>query len=655
MAIESLRITSTESCEQGRSWGEAGPYDVLRGTVMIALDPTAAANERITDITLAERGADGLVRAEADFCVLRPRDAARANGGLFFSVANRGNVTIPFGLGPAPVLATLPAGVIPHGESLVLHGGWTIAWCGWQFDLARGPRQLGLTVPQALQDSQPIEGDFRIELRAAADTASLRLLDQTAIMAGRTQPVYPPAGREQPTASLSERETPAGERITIPRNRWRFAHEKDGVAEPSDSHIWLEGGFKAGSIYELVYRTAYCPVAGIGMAAIRDFVSELRHNRRPELALAPVDRTIGMGVSQTGRLLRGFLADGFNVDEAGDTVFDGVFIHVAGGRSGEFNHRYAQPNEALAHGFGETGGGPWETPAGGLLGRQRALGGVPKIFWVNSAWEYWRADASLTHTDRHATRDIPNPAGVRSYLMAGLDHLGANTEMAHQMGIANEPTGVDPSPLLRALFSHLDAWVTRGVEPPASRIPSIAEGTAVSRESVLVAAARIPGANRPDPEALPRVPDIDLGPDAHRGIVRWPASHFDYATTVVSAVDDDGNEVAGIRMPEQQVPVATLTGWNTQKQHGRYRPLSAMPGSRLPFAHTAAERTATGDPRRSIAERYRDRDDYRQRIAAATDALIAEGFLLAPDREFAIESALRGWDAAMEAGRQVGR
>ncbi|HKS92055.1 MAG TPA: hypothetical protein VJQ83_09025, partial [Tepidiformaceae bacterium] len=189
MAIESLRITSTQTYEGGRSWGETGPFEVVRGVVTFALDPNATANQRITDITLAERAADGLVHAEADFCVLRPADPARANGGLFFSVANRGNVTLPFGLGPAPVLATLPEHTIPSNDSLLLHGGWTVAWCGWQFDLSRGPRQLGLTVPQALHDRKPIEGDFRIELRAATDATSLRLLDGTAIMAGRTQPV----------------------------------------------------------------------------------------------------------------------------------------------------------------------------------------------------------------------------------------------------------------------------------------------------------------------------------------------------------------------------------------------------------------------------------------------------------------------------------
>lgn len=651
MAVESLTVTSTSDYEDGRAWGEAGPYEVVRGVVTFALDPSHKANQRITDIAFAERGADGLVRGESDFCILRPKSAAQANGGLFFSVANRGNVTLPFGLGPAPDLVSLPAGTIPSSESLLLYGGWTIAWCGWQFDLTRGPRQLAMTVPQAYRDGKPIEGDFRIDLRATNDSKSLRLLDGTAIMAGRTRPVYPPAGLEQPGASLSVRESPDGPRTLIPRERWRFAHEVDGKVEPDDAHIWCEGGFKAGEIYELVYRTGYCPVAGLGMAATRDFVSYLRNAPARELGVATMDRALGMGVSQTGRFLRQYLYDGFNLDEAGRRVFDGLFIHIAGGRTGEFNHRFAQPNEALAAGFADVPPRAWRAPGGGLLDRQDAVGGTPKIFWVNSGWEYWRGDASLTHTTLDGSGDIPNPADVRSYLMAGLDHLGANTAMARMMGIANEPTGVDPSPLLRALFAAFDGWVSRAEEPPPSRVPSVAAGTAVTPESVLEAARMIPGMHRPDAEALPKVRAIDLGPEAAMGVGRWPAEYGETYRTLVSAVDEDCNEVAGVRMPEQQVPVATLTGWNTQKSHARLRPLSAMPGSRVPFARTAEERRASGDPRRSIAERYASREDYRERIARATDGLITEGFILAQDREFAIESAMRGWDAVMSGGR----
>lgn len=650
MTVESLTTASTLPYENSRTWGEGGPYEVVRGVVTFALDPLAAANQRITDIGLAERGADGQVRAEADFCVLRPVNQANANGGLFFSVANRGNITLPFGLGPAPDLASLPAGTIPSSDSLLLCGGWTIAWCGWQFDLTRGPRQLAITVPQALENGRPIEGDFRIDLRATVDSATLRLLDGTAIMAGRTRPVYPPAGLEQTTATLTVRESPDGPRTAIPRERWRFAHVVDGQVEPDDAHIWCADGFKGGEIYELVYRTAYCPVAGIGMASVRDFVSYLRQPTDTGLS-GPIDRVLGMGVSQTGRWLRQYLHDGFNVDEQDSQVFDGLFIHIAGGRTGEFNHRFAQPNEALAAGFGDIPARAWEAPGGGLLDRQRQLGGVPKIFWVNSGWEYWRGDASLTHTTLDGTADIANPGNVRSYLMAGLDHLGANTAMARLLGIANEPTGVDPSPLLRALFGHFDAWVSRGTEPPASRVPSVADGTAVAPASVLETAQAIPGMHRPDSEALPRVREVALGPDADLGIGAWPATYGATYQTLVSAVDSDCNEVSGIRMPEQQVPVATLTGWNTQRRRSRLKPLSAMPGSRFPFARTADERIAAGDPRLSIAERYRGRDDYEARISSATDALIAEGFLRATDREFAIQSAMRGYDAALSGGQ----
>ncbi|MEO8541020.1 MAG: alpha/beta hydrolase domain-containing protein [bacterium] len=652
MAVETLTITSTQDYEEGRSWGAAGPYEVVRGVVTFALDPSAPANQRITDIQFAEHGVDGLVRGESDFCILRPKDSAKANRGLFFSVANRGNVTLPFGLGPAPDLVSLPAGTIPSSESLLLYRGWTVAWCGWQFDLKRGPRQLAMTVPQALQNGKPIEGDFRIDLRATADSPSLRLLDGTAIMAGRTQPVYPPAGTDQPSATLTVRESPAGERTAIPRDQWRFAHESEGRVEPDGAHIWREGGFKAGEFYELVYRTAYCPVAGLGMAAVRDFVSYARSAPAAELGMAPIDRTVGMGVSQTGRFLRQYLHDGFNVDERGHKVFDGLFIHIAGGRTGEFNQRFAQPNEALAAGFADLPPRVWAAPDGGLLDRLTAADAAPKIFWVNSGWEYWRGDASLTHTTLDGTADIPNPANVRSYLMSGLDHLGANTAMARLMGIANEPTGVDPSPLLRALFANFDDWVSRGVEPPSSQVPLVSDVSAVAPEAVLAVAAAIPGAHRPDAEALPRVCEIFLGQDANAGIGAWPAEYGATHQTLVSAVDEDCNEIAGVRMPEQQVPVATLTGWNTPRNHTRLRQLAAMPGSRLNFARTAEERAATGDPRPSIAERYRDRDDYKARIASATDALIASRFIRPEDREFAITSAMRGYDAALS-GAQI--
>jgi len=96
---------------------------------------------------------------------------------------------------------------------------------------------------------------------------------------------------------------------------------------------------------------------------------------------------------------------------------------------------------------------------------------------------------------------------------------------------------------------------------------------------------------------------------------------------------------------EVAVPVATLTGWNTQRHHARLAPLSAMPGSRQPFARTKAARLATGDPRPSLEERYANRDEYRARVEAAADALIAEGFLLPGDREHAVNCALAGWDA----------
>lgn len=647
MTLRELRIERVEPYEDGRAWGEVGPYELITGTAHYALDPAAPANARITDLRHAERGADGLAHAEGDFRILRPAHPERANGGLFYSVVNRGNVTLPFGIGRAPDLLTLPPGTIPPSDGFLLQRGWTVAWSGWQFDLARGPRQLGLTVPQAVDaQGRPLAGMFRMELRPLADSPSMRLLDATAVMAGRTEPVYPPDGLDQSEASLAVREAPNAPRQLIPRERWQFAHEKDGHLEPSRAHVWLEGGFRAGQVYELIYRTAHCPIAGFGFAAVRDFVSALRGGEAPARGLTPpISRVLGIGISQTGRWLRQYLREGLNVGESGRAVFDGLFIHIAGARGGEFNHRYAQPNEALAHGFGDLPPFAWEAEGGGLLDRQRAHGGVPKIVWVNSGWEYWRGDASLAHSTPDGAADLAEPANVRSYLMASTDHLTTNTEMARLMGIANEPTGVDPTPLLRALALHLDGWVAKGVEPPPSRVPRVAEGTAVPREAVLEAVRGFPGLHLPDAEALPSVPALDLGPEADQGIARWPAVTGPLCRALVSAVDADGNEVAGIRLPEVAVPVATLTGWNTQRSHARLAPLSAMPGSRLPFARTKAERLAAGDPRPSLEERYGSRAAYRAQLAAAADALCAEGFLLPWDRDHAIAAALAGWDA----------
>ena len=75
---------------------------------------------------------------------------------------------------------------------------------------------------------------------------------------------------------------------------------------------------------------------------------------------------------------------------------------------------------------------------------------------------------------------------------------------------------------------------------------------------------------------------------------------------LVPQVDRDGNELAGIHLPEIAVPLATYTGWNLRDPSiGAPEQREAFEGSYLAFPRTAAERDKSGDPRKSIAERYR--------------------------------------------------
>jgi hypothetical protein len=399
-----------------------------------------------------------------------------------------------------------------------------------------------------------------------------------------------------------------GEKRVVPPDEWRFSE---------GTRVALDGGFRPFHWYEVVYRSAFAPVAGIGLLAVRDLVSHLRHAHGYRHAL-------GFGVSQSGRFLRQFLFDGLNLDEDRRPVFDGVFAHIASARRGEFNVRYAQP--ALTHPLGPGYGPPHDTA--GLLARQRSLGGVPKVVLTNSAWEYWRGDGSLVHQDARTGADLPDDPDARSYLIAGTDHIGSFA-LKDSMPTANPIHHLDASPVLRALFVQLDRWACEGVAPPPSRVPRRADGTAVDRREVLARFERAKGVARPDPAVLPWTPAMD--PASTAAWPRQPLERGEPLVALVSDVDADGNEVAGIRLPAVAAPVAAYSGWNPRV------PVAGLPdvlyefvGSRLPLLSGRA---------------VPDRATYRAQARAAADALVADGFLLERDAERTVDEALRFYDA----------
>ena len=437
--------------------------------------------------------------------------------------------------------------------------------------------------------------------------------------------------------------------LAIARTAWRFADA---------SHVCLDGGFEAGKIYELVYRAEHPPLVGLGLLAVRDAAAWLRSASTADgnPCAGELERAYVLGVSQTGRFLRHFLYLGLNADEAGRRVFDGAIAHVAGARRGEFNQRFGQPsvNATCSVGslfpFTDT---PEVDPVtgerGALLGRLEARGTLPKIVTTNTAAEYWRGDASLVHTDVEGTRDVAPHPQTRLYLFAGSQHTPGTLPPPD----ADPNTGsrglqtfnvVDYAPLLRATLVNLDRWVTADVEPPPSAVPRLDDGTAVPAESTRERFTRIPGVRFPDRIERPR--RLDFGRDLDRGVVHeLPPKIGAPFVSFVPSIDDDGNDLPGIRPVELLTPLATYTGWNPRHPvQGVPGDLMSMLGSTLPFPLTRAARQASGDPRVSIEERYASRAAYLARVRDSATRLVAERLMLAEDVDAVIERAGRLWD-----------
>ena len=660
MSVVSLDINSRRPYEGGVEFGQSGAYERLDGTVSFAVDPEQAHNVPIVDLELAQRDVDGRVRFSADFCLLQPADPARGNRRLLFEAVNRGRKLVPRIFNHAAPEAE-PTENIPPGDGFLMCHGWTVAWCGWQWDVAPGPALMGLRAPRVQQDGRPIEGRLVVQIQPVRPVPD-------ALLADRIHTPYPTANLNDPRAELTVRDWRDGPSTVIPRGRWRFAKDVEGRPVSDPTRIWLEGGFEAGKVYEVVYRTRECPVVGTGLLAIRDTSSFLRYSDSGagNPCAGRIDRAYAFGMSQSGRFLRHLLHLGLNLDEAGRQVFDGVLPHVAGSRRGEFNHRFAQPSVQATRSFGHlppfTGDDQTDPKAGhidGLFHRQREIGGMPRVISTNTSAEYWRGDGSLIHTDMTGGHDVEPSSDERIYLFAGTQH-GPGALPLTSMSAVDGSRGllsfnvVDYVPLIRAALVNLARWVSDGVEPPPSSFPRIADGTAVPGGEALVRFRDIPGITVPDTEKLPTARRVDLGPDAEHGVGRFPAALGEPYPNLVSAVDDDGNESGGIRMPAVAEPVATYTGWNPRDPvTGGAGQIINMQGSTLPFVSTPQERKRIGDPRRSIAERYRDRDDYLARARVVAVDLADRRYILNEDIDLAAELAAERYDAFAPASEAV--
>ncbi len=635
MANVEIQVNSFEPFAEGQTFGEVGPYLRIRGVAKGELDPVAPQNKLIVDLDKAPRNARGLVEYETDFFILRPADPGRTNGVLVYDVTNRGSKRIFQRLDDAPGDPPAAANDLKTareaGSGFLLGRGYSFVWSGWDPGAPSANNGLGARFPTAMENGRPITShirhEFHIGTRAPGKGDLVRL-------------PYPAILTAKQRTRLTVRDRESDTRHEIPANSWEFADDRSIRLLPPGS---LFAPFK---IYELWYEATGSKVLGIGFASVRDLVSFLRYEcsdrngtQNPLIAEGVrgnetgIRHALAFGVSQSGRFLRHFLELGMNDDGRGRRVFDGVMSHVAGAGKVFANHRFGMPGRtATQHEdrlypenwfpFGNAvTTDPFSRKTGAIL---RGHPTDPLVIETNSSTEYWQKGASLVHTDPTGPNDADLPSNVRVYLIAGTQH-GARPD-ANPGPCVNPRNPHSATPALRALFAALEEWVTKGTAPPPSRVPRIADGTAVTAESI----------------EMPAVPGFAVAPGANQIVppVDWirPPERIDNVYgALVCAVDADGNEIAGIRLPQIAAPLGTHTGWNVYRaQPGE---LADRDGSFIAFARTKTEREAAGDPRPSLEERYGDREAYVAKVEAAAAALVAERLLLPSDVAGYVEAA----------------
>lgn len=649
-----VEILKRSDLAGGKAFGLAGPYEKVSGTMYFAVRPGDPHDRAIVDLSLAPRNARGEVEFSADFFLIKPKDPARASGTVLLEVPNRGGKGI-FALMNRARGSVDPEAPEELGDGFLMRRGAAIAWIGWQWDVRESPGLLRLHAPVARDGDQPITGlvraDFVVDEPARAHTLGHVIVGSV----GGTS--YPAAEPESARNVLTERDGPLAPRRTIARAKWRFANEDSGQPTADARSIVLDGGFQPGRIYEVVYVAKDPVVVGLGLAAIRDAASYFKND---PTSIAAARRVYGLGISQTGRFLRHFLAQGFNADEDGREVFDGLFLHVAGAGIGSFNHRFAQPSrdaQPVTALFYPTDLFPFtdlpqkdpETgETAGLLDRARAEHAVPKIFSTNTSYEYWGRAAALIHTSPDGKSDAPIPDEVRIYFLAGLQHFSGPfppTAEPYRGLAATHPQNPNPVVWLwRALFDAMESWVKDGVAPPESRYPKIADGTLVPRSAF--AFPGVPGL--PAPAAAHQAFRLDFGPRFSDGIVSLEPPRVGKAFPVlVPRPDADGNDSSGVRIAEMAAPVATYTGWNLRDpKAGLAGERVSFVGSYVPFPKTRADRERANDPRPSLEERYGSKERYLGIFAQEAMRQIKERFLLPEDLADVLRRGSAEWDAA---------
>lgn len=643
--ITKIQITSRDAAFGGFSFPGVGPYERIVGKAYGELSPTGPHNSVIVDIGLAPRNAAGDVEYSFDFYILKPVDLSKGNHKVFYEAPNRGSKL--FGDFDRSSGGNDPAASSNPAETFLAPKGYTMVWSGW--DAAAGTDNSDLTLTIALPvaknpDGSPITGPA-YEYIVSAGRAGAYALN------------YPAATLDKGRATLTHRVHLDDVPQVLPQDGWEYVENGSAIR-------LLPAGtaFAPNDIYEFSYVAKDPTVNGIGFAAVRDFNSFLRYasadasgNRNP--LAGDISRIYTFAVSQPARMLNDFRNLGFNEDENGKKVFDGMLQWIAAGDGINMNYRFSQPgrternrqDQLYAEGVfpfaDQRTTDPITGKTAGRYDKCAESKTCPLAMEVYSANEYWVKAASLFTTDPTGTKDLPDHPMARDYFISSHQHGTGRQAVKGNCQQFQNP--LDSAPILRGLFIALDDWSTKGTAPPPSQVPRLSNGTLVPP---------LPQSA----EGFPKIPGVTYtGLKSTRYLLNYGPQFYSTGVmtidppvtkppifdnrengpiypSYVPKTDADGNDLAGVRLPDVAVPLATYTGWALRSGAQANDGCEAA-GQYIPFAKTKAERTASGDPRPSIEERYASFAAYETAVQKAVDALIARRLMLQEDREFELK------------------
>src|SRR5436190_1458831 len=559
----------------GYSWPGVGQYEKVVGTAFGEVNPLDPQNAVIVDIQLAPRNGRKNVEYSFDFYILKPKDLSKGAHKVMYEPPNRGRKTWQ-SLGRVTSGGNDPGSITDPTElanAFLMPRGYTMVWSGWDASAGTSSANFNMRIGGS---GGPGSG-LPIATNPDGSTITGPAFEYIIMSGSAAYPLtYPAATLDKSKAKLTHRVHLNDAPVEISASSWTYN------ATGTTINL-VPAGWVANDIYEFSYTAKNPTVNGLGFAAIRDWVAWLRYETQDDLHNAnplagSITRVYTEISSQPGRLLNDFRHLGFNRAENGKKVFDGMMQWIAAGDGINMNYRFSQPGRTERN-------------------RQDHL-------FVEGVFPF----ANVTTTDpftgktdgRYARCEATGtcPLGAEIYSAneywvkaASLLHTTPDGRMdlpdspyarnyfisSHQHGTGNATSKgncqqflnpLNSAPVQRALFLALDDW-TNGTPPPASRVPK---------------------------------------------------------------TDSDGNDIAGVRLPDVTVPLATYTGWalraGPQANDG-----CEGSGQYIPFESTEAERAASDDPRPSVEARYPSFAAYSSAVNRAIDGLVKDRLMLCEDAD----------------------